>query len=197
MIASERRFAPGEYPACPTLPPGDLWIFAYGSLMWDPGFPHAESMRALLRGYHRTFCIYSHRYRGTPEQPGLVLGLDRGGACRGLVFRVVASAVNDVLGLLWGREMPQLTYRPRMVCVDAAHSKLQALAFIADPKHPSYAGRLSDHDIALRVAHSKGARGANIDYLANTLRHLDQLGMRDARLHRIYSAVQALAAGSD
>src|SRR6476660_5856371 len=96
------------YAQCPALPGGDLWVFAYGSLMWDPGFPHVASVPALLRGYHRSFCIWSARYRGTPEQPGLVLGLDRGGACRGIAFRVAEEAVAEVVGILWAREMPRL-----------------------------------------------------------------------------------------
>src|SRR5271166_4937166 len=81
----------------------DIWIFGYGSLMWNPGFPHCAAAPALLRGWHRSFCVYSHRYRGTPERPGLVLGLDRGGACRGMAFRVPTSEVGAALGYLWDR----------------------------------------------------------------------------------------------
>jgi len=178
---------------CPELPHGDLWVFGYGSLMWDPGFNFVEAMPALLRGYHRNFCIWSSRYRGTPQRPGLVLGLDRGGACRGMVFRIAHAQVDEVVATLWSREMSRLTYRPRLLRVTASTRALHALAFVADPGHPSYAGRLSETEIASRIVHCKGARGPNIEYLANTLRHLQKLGVQDVRLHRIYARALALA----
>lgn len=180
---------------CPPLPAGDLWVFAYGSLMWDPGFPHLESVPALLRGYHRSFCIWSARYRGTPERPGLVLGLDRGGACRGIAYRVAATDVADVVALLWAREMSRLTYLPRMVGLATRHARVQALAFVADPQKPSYAGRMSDDEVARRIACCAGARGPNVDYLANTVAHLEALGVQDAHLTRIYAAVRLLQHG--
>ncbi len=178
---------------CPDLPHGDLWVFGYGSLMWNPGFTFMEAMPALLRGYHRNFCIWSSRYRGTPKRPGLVLGLDRGGACRGMVFRIAHAHVDDVLAQLWSREMSRLTYRPRLLRVVAAAGPLHALAFVADPQHPAYAGRLSEAEIAARILHCKGARGPNIEYLANTLHHLQKLGVQDDRLHRIYVRALELA----
>ena len=174
------------------LPQGDLWIFGYGSLMWDPGFTYARSSAALLRGYHRAFCVYSHRYRGTPEQPGLVLGLNRGGACRGIAYQVARRQTERVLEHLWLREMPRRTYRPRLVRIDIAGERVQALAFIADPAHPSYAGRLSLEETAALIARGVGARGANIEYLVNTLCHLEALGVRDPGLRRIHSAVEKL-----
>src|SRR4051812_41640052 len=94
-----------EHLSCPSLPGGDLWVFGYGSLMWDPGFEYLRSAPAMLRGYHRSFCVCSTRYRGTPEQPGLVLGLDRGGACRGIGFLIADACVDAVLRNLWEREM--------------------------------------------------------------------------------------------
>ena len=187
-VSATRRHA-----QCPDLPPGDLWVFGYGSLMWNPGFTFVEAMPALLRGYHRNFCIWSARYRGTPERPGLVLGLDRGGACRGMVFRIAHPRVDDVLATLWAREMSRLTYRPRMLRVAASDRHVRALAFVADPAHPSYAGRLSEAEVAARIVHCHGARGPNIDYLANTLEHLQKLGLQDLRLRRIYARALALA----
>jgi glutathione-specific gamma-glutamylcyclotransferase len=174
---------------CPTLPPGDLRLFAYGSLMWDPGFPHVASAHALLRGYHRSFCIWSARYRGTPERPGLVLGLDRGGACRGIIYRIAEREVPEALALLWAREMSRLTYRPRMVRVATDGAGLRALTFVADPRRASYAGRMPEEEVARRIAGCSGVRGPNVEYLANTLRHLDALGVRDRRLARLYAAV--------
>ena len=100
----------------------DLWLFGYGSLMWNPGFPHRVAEPALLHGWHRSFCIYSHRYRGTPERPGLVLGLDRGGSCRGMAFRVGAAHAAEALHYLWEREMVGGVYHMREVSVRTAAS---------------------------------------------------------------------------
>ena len=176
------------------LPRGDLWIFGYGSLMWNPGFSYARSCSALLRGYHRTFCVYSSRYRGTPEQPGLVLGLNRGGACRGIAYLVAQSQIEIALESLWVREMSRRTYLPRLVHVALAGECVQALAFIADPCHPSYAGRLPLEEVAALITRSAGSRGANIEYLVNTLRHLEEAGVRDSRLRLIHGAVEKLLA---
>ena len=160
--------------------------------MWDPGFAYVRSSSALLRGYHRAFCVYSSRYRGTPEKPGLVLGLDRGGACRGMAYLVAQRQVESALECLWAREMPRRIYRPRLVRIAVAGERVQALAFIADPRHPSYAGRLPPEQIAALIARSSGIRGANTEYLVNTLRHLEALGVRDPGLRRIHSAVEKM-----
>lgn len=174
------------------LPRGDLWVFGYGSLMWDPGFAYSRSGSALLRGYHRAFCVYSSRYRGTPERPGLVLGLNRGGACRGVAYQVAQADIESALESLWAREMPRRTYRARLVHVALAEQRVQALAFIADPGHSSYAGRLSVEEVAALIARGVGSRGANVEYLINTLRHLEEVGVHDPGLRRIHSAVEKL-----
>src|SRR5919199_5933416 len=108
----------------------DIWIFGYGSLMWNPGFRHCAAEAGLLRGWHRSFCVYSHRYRGTPERPGLVLGLDRGGSCRGMVFRVSAENVTAAMNYLWEREMTGGVYEMREVAVATAAGTVTARAFV-------------------------------------------------------------------
>jgi glutathione-specific gamma-glutamylcyclotransferase len=177
---------------CPELPAGDLWLFAYGSLMWNPEFTFVRSAPAMLYGYHRSFCLYSTRYRGTPENPGLVLGLDRGGCCRGVAFLVAQSEVAPVLETLWAREMSDLVYHPRVVVVEAEGSRISALTFVADREHEHYAGRLEVEEIARTIAEGTGARGPNADYLFNTLRHLHALGIRERHLDVLSRAVQAL-----
>ena len=176
------------------LPGGDLWVFTYGSLMWNPGFQSKAAVSALLRGYHRAFCIYSNRYRGTISAPGLVLGLDRGGACRGTAFCVAAADVPAVLELLWRQEMRRRIYVPRLLPVKVegmrGAQRRMALTFLANRRHAGYAGRLTLAATANIIAACCGERGPNVDYLVNTLRHLDALGVHDHHLHRLLAAVR-------
>jgi cation transport protein ChaC len=177
-----------------SVPQGELWVFGYGSLMWDPGFIHDHAAPALLRGFHRAFCIYSTRHRGTHEKPGLVLGLNRGGACRGMAYRVPADAASSVLDTLWDREMPSAAYTPRRLRVTLAGQSVMALTFVANTRHEGYTGELAADDVARLIAGGRGERGHNTEYLINTLRHLEELGVRDARLHKLYLRVCALHA---
>jgi cation transport protein ChaC len=179
--------------SCPPPVDGrDLWVFAYGSLIWDPGFPFEEARPALLRGYHRAFCLYSTRYRGTPERPGLVLGLDRGGACRGIAYRVAAARVETVMAYLWDREMLNRSYHCREVVIEVAGEARAARTFVIDRAHRSYAGKLAIARVAEIICHAHGQRGACLAYLENTVRHLDQLGIPDRRLHQILGKVREL-----
>ncbi len=172
----------------------DLWVFAYGSLMWDPGFAYCAAEPALLRGYHRSFCVYSHRYRGTPERPGLVLGLDRGGSCKGVAYRVPAVDVEPALSYLWQREMENRTYRLKELPVRLKTGGAKALAFVVDRDHPSYSGRLGLAETARLIHQGVGGRGPCRQYLENTVRELERLGMIDGPLHRLERQVKALAA---
>ncbi|HSK41051.1 MAG TPA: gamma-glutamylcyclotransferase [Arenibaculum sp.] len=167
------------------LPGQDIWIFGYGSLMWNPGFPHLEARPALLRGYHRKFCVYSFRYRGTPERPGLVLGLDRGGSCRGIAFRVAAADAAGVIEYLWGREMINGVYRPKRLPVRTEPSIVEACTFVAERRHGQYCGNLDLPGMAECIRRGYGERGPNQEYLSNTVQHLRELGIHDESLERL------------
>ena len=171
-----------------------VWIFAYGSLMWDPDFPRAEAESALLRGYHRSFCLYSYDYRGTRARPGLTLGLDRGGACWGILLRLPPEALAEAVDRLWEREMtaPRV-YDLRPLPVRTASGTRKAYAFTVRRDHPDYAGRLSLEAAARIIAGAAGRRGTCRDYLADTERHLAALGIADAPLQRLVERVAALA----
>jgi cation transport protein ChaC len=173
------------------LPRGDLWVFGYGSLMWSPGFRHSEKATALVRGYHRSLCILSSRYRGTPEKPGLVMGLCRGGSCWGMAFRVPSARVRRVLAALWKREMLNKVYKPTLIPVTVAPGRrLRALAFVADTAHRQFVKELDLHGRARLVAQGIGQRGRCVDYIRNTLEHMLALGVNDPHLARILDLAQ-------
>jgi len=176
---------------------GDIWVFGYGSLMWNPGFPYEEVRPALLYGYHRAFCLYSEHYRGTPEHRGLVLGLDRGGACRGRAFRVAASEADAAMDYLIKREMfghavDVYELRWLRVVLGETGEDARAACFVVNPAHDHYAGKLSLEQTATIIGSASGKSGTNREYLANTITHLDDLGIADGPLH----ALQRLVSGS-
>jgi len=168
-----------------------VWVFAYGSLMWNPEIQFAEARPGFLHGYHRSFCLYSRDYRGTPERPGLVLGLDRGGSCRGIVYRLPPDRVAETLDRIWSREMTGAVYQMRRVAVRTLHGPVVAHACVVRRVSPDYAGRLSLDEVAGLLAAAVGGRGSGREYLANTVRHLEGLGIRDGTLHRIAARVAA------
>lgn len=169
---------------------GDVWIFGYGSLLWHPGFPHVEVRVARLFGFHRRFCIYSHRHRGTPEVPGLVFGLDRGGSCRGLIYRVPASESEAVMEYLYDREMVTGVYIPRWVEVETVAGVTRAATFIVDREHFQYAGRLKPEEMVRLVLQGEGVGGSCGEYLANTVYHLKALGLTDRSLEDLLRKVE-------
>jgi glutathione-specific gamma-glutamylcyclotransferase len=171
-----------------------VWIFAYGSLMWDPEFPRAEAEPALLHGYHRSFCLYSYDYRGTRVRPGLTLGLDRGGSCRGIAFRLQPESLAETIDLLWWREMtaPRV-YDMRLLPIRTPAGNRRAFAFTVRRDHPDYAGALPLDEAARLIATAEGRRGTCREYLLGTLRHLDELGLADKPLRRLAERVEALA----
>ena len=187
-----RSFAPAHL-----APNGDLWVFGYGSLMWRPGFDHIDVQPAMLGGYHREFCIYSHHHRGTPDHPGLVLGLDRGGCCRGLAFRVAAAHVEATVAYLDERELVTSAYKPRTLPVRLGDGKVPAYTFVADRTHPQYAGHLDAAAAAAIIMDAQGQSGLNRDYLINTVRHLENLGFTDGRVHKLLERVEAMTGEID
>jgi glutathione-specific gamma-glutamylcyclotransferase len=166
----------------------DLWVFGYGSLMWRPGFDFIEQVPARLIGEHRALCVYSFDHRGTPEKPGLVLGLDRGGACRGIAFRVKAMHRDATVAYLRGREQTTNVYREVMRSVwleNEARQRVSALAYVVDRGHVQYAGRLTLADQLRFVQQGHGRSGNNRDYVLSTVKSIEAQGFRDAQLHQL------------
>jgi cation transport protein ChaC len=166
----------------------DLWVFGYGSLIWRPGFEFAERVPARLIGEHRALCVYSFVHRGTPEKPGLVLGLDRGGACRGVAFRVSAKHRKETVAYLRAREQVTSVYREVMRSVwleDDARLRVSALAYVVDRGHVQYAGRLSIAEQLRHVQQGHGQSGNNRDYVLSTVKAIEAEGFRDGPLHQL------------
>ena len=166
----------------------DLWVFGYGSLMWRPGFDYVERVPARLIGLHRALCVYSFVHRGTPQRPGLVLGLDRGGMCRGIAFLVAAASRAATIAYLRAREQVTTVYLEtirRIELEEPSRRQVRALCFIVDRSHVQYAGRLSLAECVHHVRQGHGSSGANRDYVIETVQALEALGYRETDLHRI------------
>ena len=185
---------PNTFPRLEVPEDEDFWVFGYGSLMWNPGFPFKEALPALLRGYHRRFCVYSHRYRGTPEKPGLVLGLDRGGSCHGMAYRICCTTTEQVLDYLWEREMITGVYRPSWLQCDSEFGRLKAVGFVVRRDHVQYTGKMSAEETAGLIRQGHGKRGACLEYLSNTVEHLEALGIHDQGLSHLLDVVEGRGA---
>lgn len=170
----------------------EFWVFGYGSLMWNPGFQFQVRLGARAFGYRRSLCIRSFVHRGTPERPGLVLGLDRGGSCRGAAFKVNAEDREEVLDYLRKRELVTNVYLERHLRLALEDGReVRAIGYVVDRAHPQYAGAL-DVEEAARIVHvSAGQSGPNEAYVANTVAHLKEMGIRDAWLEGVAAAVRA------
>lgn len=166
----------------------DVWLFAYGSLIWKPEGPAAERVNARIHGYHRGLNLWSRIHRGTPELPGLVLGLDRGGSCQGVVHRLPQENLSEHLLALWQREMPDDSYRPAWLgCRLADGRRIEALAFVLEPERPNYAGTQPDAVVRQVINKARGRCGTSRDYLSNTLAALRGQAMPDRRLEATWS----------
>lgn len=188
-IASRRRMLEGVAEG------SDIWVFAYGSLMWNPAIEFRERVHARLFGWHRSFCLWTPVGRGTPENPGLVLALDRGGSCHGIAYRIAAEMRDSELDILWQREMVSDGYRPRWVRIHSGDRPVEAITWVINPTGERYAGKLPVDVIARHLATASGRLGTNRDYLENTIANLHELGISEKRLHHICEAVRAIVTG--
>lgn len=178
---------------------GDLWVFGYGSLLWNPGFPVAEARIARLHGWHRSFCMSSVHHRGTPEKPGLVLALDRaeGAHCDGLAFRVEPRHAAQTVDYLRARELISSAYletRLEVVLHGDTSPLDNVLTYVIDPGHEQYRGGIALEEQARIIAGAAGGRGPNDEYLYNTAEHLRELGLADEDLDWLVTRVRALMA---
>lgn len=168
----------------------DFWVFGYASLMWRPGFDVLEKRRALLRGYHRSLCITSWEHRGTRQRPGLVMGLDRGGACVGLALRVDGARHEEVMRYLRARELINHVYLEKQVMLRLDDGQtVRAVTYVADRSHCQYAGRRSVDDAVAQVCGAVGEAGPNEEYILNTVAHLVQIGIRDRWLEAVAAGI--------
>ena len=172
-------------------PGGDLWVFAYGSLVWNPTFNFVERKRARIHGYHRSFCLWSDLGRGTAENPGLMLGLDRGGACAGALYRIVAEHSEEESELIWAREMMIPVYNARWVTARTAAGPTRAVTFIVDRACDRYAGRLANEQLVTTLATARGKLGSSFDYLRSLTDALDVMGIEDRSLRNLRALVEA------
>ncbi len=170
---------------------GDLWVFAYGSLIWNPAFHFAERRRGRLLGYHRRFCLRTHVGRGTRDNPALMLGLEAGGSCTGVAYRIAADALEQETWVLWKREMIVGSYSPRWVVVDGAGPKRRAITFVINKAHDMYAGSVPRAEVVRTLATAEGVLGRSCDYLYETVAQLASVGIRDRGLASIARDVRA------
>ena len=168
-----------------------VWIFGYGSLIWNPAFHFDERRPGKVHGYHRRFCLWVHLGRGTPDNPGLMLGLENGGSCHGVAFRIADDSVESEMEVLWLREMVSGAYVPRWVTVKTDTGPVRAIAFTMNREYQRYAGRLSEERIIHSLATASGYAGSSAQYLISTVEHLDAMGIHDTGLHSLLMRVRA------
>jgi cation transport protein ChaC len=168
-----------------------FYIFAYGSLMWNPSFTYDARHVATIRGYHRSFRVWSRINRGTPEKPGLVLTLECGGSCRGLVYRIPADLVQEQMNLIWKREMNFGSYIPKWLNCYVGDQSIRALAFTVNRRCSGYAGQIPMEAMVEAIASAAGRYGPAYEYLFKTIDSLREHGIRDSRVEQLASLVRA------
>ena len=167
----------------------DVWLFGYGSLMWNPAIEFAERRAGVVQGWHRRFCLWLHMGRGSPDNPGLMLALERGGRCAGILFRIPAANARAELLLAWRRELFTGAYRSRWVIATTDAGPVRAVTFVANRAHLRYAGRLDEATVAARLATAAGSLGSCAAYLAATIGALRSVGLRDHAMERLQTLV--------
>ncbi|WP_372871469.1 gamma-glutamylcyclotransferase [Paenalcaligenes niemegkensis] len=177
-------------------PGQDVWVYGYGSLIWRPEFDYLEQRQALLRGYHRSLCLWSRINRGTPEQPGLVFGLDAGGSCRGMAFRIAGHQVPDVFDALWRREMPSGAYTPRWLPCRTNTGNIQALTFVMNRNTDAYVPRMPLEQLIDVINAAHGINGPCIEYVLETAEALKRSEIQDKRLQSLVDALESRSIGS-
>jgi cation transport protein ChaC len=190
-VLDERELAASRAACLARRPAGaPVWVFGYGSLIWNPCFHFVERRVVTVAGWHRRFCLWTSIGRGTPDRPGLMLGLEPGGSCRGVAFRIGEAEVESELDIVWRREMVTAAYRPTWVTARGEGETLRAIAFTINRAHPRYAGRLPAARIVEALATARGPVGPCCEYLFNTVAHLEELGVPDRRLRALCRAVR-------
>lgn len=174
------RFPPNE----------DLWVFGYGSLIWNPAFHFEEKQKARIYGFHRKFCLHLTIGRGSPEKPGLMLALDQGGSCNGIAFKIAAGKVESETEILWMREMISGAYQPHSLTIYTEKGPVRGFTFVVNRKHERYLGGLDLKDTARAISVGEGLLGSCKDYLFNTTNGLLELGIQDSYLKRLQKALQ-------
>ncbi|WP_169567881.1 gamma-glutamylcyclotransferase [Sneathiella limimaris] len=168
-----------------------LWVFGYGSLLWNPAFHYIESVPARLYGYRRHYCLHLTMGRGSPEKPGIMLALDTGGSCNGRAFLIEPAKIDSETEILWLREMISGAYLPRWVKMKTEDGKsIEGLTFVVNRDHSRYRDHLSDEDLVQRICQGEGHLGSSREYLENTVAHLEEIGVRDQYLHRLLAKVK-------
>ncbi|MCE2517928.1 MAG: gamma-glutamylcyclotransferase [Alphaproteobacteria bacterium] len=191
LIASRRQLIPDDYP-------DDIWLFGYGSLIWNPTVEVSDKQLGRIYGYHRRYCLQTRIGRGTPELPGLILGLERGGCCTGQALKLDRSIAVGELDLLWKREMINSSYQPKIVKVHLDNgTMINAVTFVIDPKSPSYVSDMSMDEKAQVIATARGFIGTSLEYLERTRDSLIELGLRDPYLDELNRRIMALHPDAD
>ena len=169
------------------------WLFAYGSLIWKPEIPHVDEMRGLARGYHRAFCFRVQRHRGTRAEPGLMMALDRGGGCGGILYRLPDDDLPAHVNKLFRREftVKPPNCRPRWISVASPTGPVRAIAFVMNRQAPSYTGKLDIDEVAEILSRACGHWGSGAEYLHNTVSHLEAKGIHDCHLWHLQQLVAA------
>ncbi|MCR9254812.1 MAG: gamma-glutamylcyclotransferase [Alphaproteobacteria bacterium] len=191
LLTDEERAASLQQTLADHPEPGsDIWVFAYGSLIWNPAFHFVEKRFAKIFGFHRRYCMWTTLGRGCPENPGLMLGLDRGGSCKGLVFRIAEDAIQEEMEIIWRREMLAGSYIPTWCRAETEAGQVWAISFVMDRANERYCEGLDEDKLVDVLSTAKGRIGSCAEYLFNTVEHLDAMGLRDQQLSRVAERVR-------